>query len=292
MDKQILKQGLGLDVSKDGISACYARWGSQGEFLRVADRDFPNTAKGFKELESWLARQKKGCAAALHILMEATGVYYEALAHFLHAKNYRVSVALPNKTEAFGRSLGQRSKTDLIDAQKLAQMSLERSMEEWIPPPPTMLKIKQLCRERGELLAQKTICSNRLHAKKHSHEPQKDALERHRQHLKFLKKQVKAVEKAIKEAVKEDPDLEARIEMVQSIPGVGLVTAAAIVGETYGFALFKTPAGPPSKALPKSQKKGTPTSEKPCTSRQSLPWSTPSSSQTSTAGSLKNAKSK
>jgi transposase len=52
--------------------------------------------------------------------MEATGVYYENLAYFLYGLDYRLHIVLPNQVKKYGQSLGQKSKTDRIDASVLA----------------------------------------------------------------------------------------------------------------------------------------------------------------------------
>jgi transposase len=50
------------------------------------------------------------------------------------------------------------------------------------------------------------------------------------------------VEQQIKKSIEDDPELETRIKAICSIKGVGTITAATIVGETNGFALFNSKA--------------------------------------------------
>jgi transposase len=146
--KQVLKQSIGLDVSKDTVAACFSQSEIGNPFRILSSRTFSISEAGFKQLNEWIMRQKDP-TADLHLLMEATGVYYEDLAYFLQGKSYRVSVLLPNKTSAYAKSLDYKTKTDKIDAKKLAQMSLERELMQWTPPNEDMLKIKRLCRGRA-----------------------------------------------------------------------------------------------------------------------------------------------
>jgi F420-0:gamma-glutamyl ligase-like protein len=74
---------LGIDLSKETFHT----------FL-LSDRAnakkvFPNTPKGFEQLTTWL---KNRHGADVHICMEATGAYWEALALYLHSLEQHVSV--------------------------------------------------------------------------------------------------------------------------------------------------------------------------------------------------------
>lgn len=239
--KQILKQSVGLDISKDTIAACFCQQETGIPMRIISNHVFKASAMGYKQIYRWIEKQRKQ-PASLQITMEATGVYYEDIAYFLKEQGYPVSVVLPNIAHGFFKSLRYKSKTDKTDAQAIAQMSLERSLPIWTPPSDITLKIKRLCRERSELLDQKTVVSNQEHAKKHSHNPEAKSLARNKKSIAFIKKQVIDVENEIKQVVESDPDMKRKIDQVCSIPGIGLLTAAAIVGETNGFVLFKNKA--------------------------------------------------
>lgn len=241
MGNQIFKQSVGIDVSKDELSVCFSQQEAGKKFRIVSTRSFACTALGFGQLDAWIGGHRQA-EVALHLLMEATGVYYEEAAYFLQAKGYRLTVLLPNKARAFAKSLDYKSKTDRIDAKMLAQMSLERDLAPWQPAPEQWLKIKRLCRERIELLGEKTAASNRLHAKGHAHQPDSTSLKRAKKLLKFLQKQIQEVEIAIEKAVQNDQDIQQKIDNVCSIKGVGIITAATVIAETNGFALFKNKA--------------------------------------------------
>jgi transposase len=242
MTCQILKQSVGLDVSKDSLAACFCQ-SEKGKALRiVSSRSFKTSAGGFQQMHKWIEKHRSDQGVELRLLMESTGVYYEEAAYFLKSKGYGLSVVLPNKTSAYAKSLDQKSKTDKTDAQMLAQMALERDLPVWEPPSPTMLKIKQLCRERAALLDQKTVIGNRLHAYIWSYRPQQETLKRTRKSIKDLQQQIKQVEAQIAQTIDSDPFIKERIDKVCSLPGVGIITAATIAGETNGFTLFKNKA--------------------------------------------------
>lgn len=241
MAKQILKQSVGFDVSKDSVAACFSQQEVGRPFHILSSKTFTISTTGFLQLDVWMNQQRQ-VVVPLHLMMEATGVYYEELAYFLHEKGYRVSVLLPNKTSAYAKSLEYKSKNDKIDAKKLAQMSLERELPKWEPPSNNMLTIKRLCRERSELLDEKLVVENRLHAKRHSHAPEKSSLNRAKSSLDFLKEQIKETEKAIQTAIAADPDIQARMKTVCQMKGLGILTVATVVSEANGFTLFKNKA--------------------------------------------------
>ncbi|MFN0174609.1 MAG: IS110 family transposase [Saprospiraceae bacterium] len=241
MEQQIFKQSVGLDISKDTFVACFSQRQAGKSFHILSSRTFKCTNGAFEQFHKWVQSQRHA-SAPLQLLMEATGVYYEELAYFLHAKGYPLTVLLPNKTAAFAKSLSYKSKTDSIDAKMLAQMSIERDLPRWVPFSDSVLAIKRLCRERAEVIDTQVVFKNRLHAKQHAYRPLKSSLQRTKKAQALLKKQVSDIEIALLKAVKEDEFLRQKVENACSVPGVGFVTVANILAETNAFALFKSKA--------------------------------------------------
>jgi len=61
-------------------------------------------------LVTWL-RDSKASLPTLHICMEATGVYYEAIATTLHAEGFKVSVVNPACIKGFGLARTSATRT-------------------------------------------------------------------------------------------------------------------------------------------------------------------------------------
>jgi transposase len=198
--------------------------------------------QGFRAFLAWLEKRHR-YAHVLRVTVEATGVYYEQLAHFLARETgYRISVVLPNMSKAYAKSLNLKSKTDKIDANMLGRMGLERDLQKWEPLSDTLITIKQLTRDRVSLIEEKVALKNKLHALDHSYKPNKDSIRRVRDRIKMVERQKKQVEKQIAQQVEKDAALKGRIEKVCGIKGIGLVTVATIVAETNGFALIDSRA--------------------------------------------------
>jgi len=236
---EIIKQVIGVDVSKDTLAVCYGAVDQQQNQQIIEPETFTNTRKGFQELMFYAKKKAGQLKAPLYFVMEATGVYYENLAYFLNEKHQKVIVILPNKTKNYSKTLSIKSKTDPLDARMITQFGLERQMHLWSVPSPLMKAIKALTREyqsKKDIAAQ---IKNQLHAEKHSHKPLKESLKRNQASLAFFEKQLTEIEKQIKDIVKQDDDLNDRINKVDKIEGVGFMTIVSIISETNGFALIE-----------------------------------------------------
>lgn len=237
----ILKQCVGIDVSKDSLEVCFSQIDTQQTVIVKATKKFANRVGGWKALEAWIKRLGK-TEISLWVVMEATGVYYEGLAYYLKSQAYQVAVLLPNKSKSYLQSLNIKTKTDAVEARALAQMGLERKMKAWRGFSGIMLQIKRLSREREAVQEHIVAASNQLHAHKHEHEADKKTLQRAQQHLKFLQKQVTEIDHHIGQTLQQDPELKAKVDNVCTIKGVGLLTAVTVISETNGFDLIENKA--------------------------------------------------
>jgi transposase len=237
--KEVIKQNAGIDVSKDTIDVAISFLNNDISKSIFSTRKFANTLSGFVEMKTWLNAKMLPCLK-LNFTMEATGVYYESLAYFLHEQGYMVHVVLPNIAKKYAQSLGLESKTDKIDACTLAQMGLERNLWLWQPASPNLLILKQLTRERDALVCNRTDVSNILHSYRYQGKPNADSIKRSEEHIAFLDNLIKEIEKEIAELINSDEALRIKIQYPLSIPGVGMITAAVIIAETNGFAAFSS----------------------------------------------------
>jgi len=234
---QIIKQNVGVDISKDDFKLCFYYLETSGRKFIKASRTFKNNLAGFQAFLKWIEK-KRVPELEVRVTLESTGVYYEHLTYFLDAHDYYVSVVLPNQSKAYATSLNQKSKTDKEDARMLGQMGIERDLSRWQTSSPKMRILKQLTRDRVSLIDEKTALSNKLHALDHSYQPHSSVVKRMKQRLKLIKKQVKLVEEEITLAIDADPVLREKVKRICQVKGLGLITVAVVIAETNGFALF------------------------------------------------------
>ncbi len=231
------RQCVGIDIANDDFKASLARTAPDGRIVFTPAKKFANTRQGFNQLIRWVTSEIDK-DVPLIFLMEATGVYYEELAHHLHRIGKQVVVVLPNKFKHYAGSLNVKSKTDAIDAKLLARFGVEREHAPWSPADPVFRQMRHLSRYRVQLQEQKTAVSNILHSKDHSHEVPTEVIRSAKKVIAVLEKEIEKLQEQIEQIVKSDVDLQGKINDLCTIPGCALITAAAVVAETGGFKEF------------------------------------------------------
>lgn len=238
-DVTVIRQCIGIDISKKTMACCFQFLDNNQDAKVKASKSFTNNLSGFQALKEWI---QKWAISTLEVrlVMEATGVYYEEAAYYLHEQfpNALLSVILPNTAKSFAKSMNLKSKTDKIDAQFLAQFGLERKLTKWKCPPADNVKLKKITRERVMLQKEKTMITNQLHAENHSHGKVVTVLKRYEARLAFVNQQIKEIEKEIKEIIKKDPILSKKVKNICTIPGISTTTATVIIAETNSFEHF------------------------------------------------------
>jgi transposase len=233
----ILKQIIGIDVSMDNIEVRFGTTDINQNQVISNSVTFKNSTPGFKKLIQWTYKSIVSNDIPLFFVMEATGVYYENLAYFLFLNNFKVSVVLPNKICNYAKSLESKSKTDPIDAASITSFGLERKLNLWIPPNNLVKSIKSLCREYHSIKTMITEVKNQLHAKNHSHLPDKCTIKRKTLLLKILDKQTKQIEKDISGIIQKDKELYEKVERLCKIKGLGFISIVTVIAETNCFEL-------------------------------------------------------
>lgn len=230
----VLKEALGIDVSKDSLSVCLGVLHQSLEKKFIQGKDVANDTKGFKILVKWLKTVSKQEALPT-IVMEATGVYHEGIAHYLHTLGYPVCIMQSGRVKRYAQSLDQRSKTDLLDSKMLAQLGCERNLMTWTPPDRTLQELRALSRERSTLVKERSIEKNRIHALKNGIYMDARTQKRHSMRMKLLNAQIEEIEAQMQEITNENEELSQKMDYLESIPGVSFIAAVTVVAETLGF---------------------------------------------------------
>jgi transposase len=233
-DKDYLKENLGIDVSKDELKVCLSGMKKTFEIDVQSEQVYTNEEKGWKSMKKWL-KSRSINLENLYCTMEATGVYHEGIAHYLHDEGCIVSVVLANQAKSYRMSFGLKSKTDKVDAKVLSKMGLERNLQEWNPPSSSLIQLKQITRERTRIVKALTVIKNEKHSYLHQAEPNATTIERANSTIKHLKAQVKEIDKEIETLMQEDEEMKRKLPYAKSIPGVSTLTVAISVAETRGF---------------------------------------------------------
>ena len=236
--KKIVKQVAGIDVSQDELVVQLGRMYDDWTPEMLASKTFPNTLKGFESFVSWVNKLAEA-GVAVRYVMEATGVYHESLAYYLDENGYEVSIVLPNKISNYVRTLEKKTVTDQTASEAIALFGLERKLDQWSRPKGIFKKLRQLTRERSQLIELRTICKNQLHAEQAEAEPHKRSIARLKKRIELLDNQEQEIRAELEERIKTDAEVQRLVILLCSISGVGLLTAAAVLGETNCFDLIR-----------------------------------------------------
>ena len=234
-----LKYSVGIDVDSKTLKSNFSVIDDQQAVRVFSSRQFNNSPSGYAQIDSWIKKYRRDKALRTVVNMEASGVYHENCAHYLHKKDYWVSVILGNKANQYLKMIGD-SKNDKIDAKGLARMGAEQHLRRWKPAPNFYLKLRELTRFRAEQQKKKTAEKSQLHALEHSAYKDSWVVGKHKQAIKRYTKQIKQAEQRINAHLATNPTAKRKIAQVCSkLKGVGQLTVAVMVAETFGFKQFE-----------------------------------------------------
>lgn len=210
---------LGIDVAKAKLD-CALFDPATGKHR---NKSLDNTAAGFKTLAEWLAKHSVA-QADVHAVLEATGVYHEAVALWLADVGVTVSVANPAQVRDFARGLAVRTKTDGVDSLVLARYGALVRPQPWTPPPADVRELKALLTRLEALETDFRRELNRQEQARVAAAP--DAVQTSLDaHLVVLKAEIARLVRVIDDHIDRHPGLKADHERLKSIPAVGPKTA-------------------------------------------------------------------
>lgn len=211
---------VGIDVAKHSLDIATL----QANGKHRTKSKLANTPEGFKDVEKWL---EKHAEPGAWVVLEATGIYHEAVAEHLHELGYRVCVMNPARIASYAQSELQRGKTDRTDAKLLATYG-QRHVDQlrvWAPTPPAQRRLQALVRRLQDLKEIEQMERNRLDVSDASVQPSIHEL------LAHVGQQIAETLRAIKQHINDDPDLRGRRNLLVSIDGIADQTAALLLAE-------------------------------------------------------------
>lgn len=160
------------------------------------------------------------------IVLEATGRYHRLCHRHLHDAGFCVAVMNPYRTRKFSDVLGQLAKTDEIDARMLARFAAMVQPDAAPPPTPVIAALAELLTARRQAGAEKTALQNQLS------EATSTLVKRQiRARLTMCTRHQKALEKEVRATIQQHSVLLHRFDILTSIPGIALITAATLIAE-------------------------------------------------------------
>jgi transposase len=218
---------LGSDVAARTLAVALLR----GALPARALPPVANTPAGWQTLIATLS-EHAAAPATTQVVMEATGAYWQGGALALHQAGWAVSVVAPGSARAFARARLRRAKTDAIDAALLADYGRAMQPAVWSPPPAEVTALQLLPRQRDDLVTLRTETRNRRHALAQLPARPRAVEEPLAAVARVVEEQIAALDAAIKQHVAASARVAADIARLETIVGVGMLTAAVVVAET------------------------------------------------------------
>jgi len=210
---------LGIDLAKDSIDVTLLPQDDYGQFS--------NKGSGHKQLLKWLKKREPELRE-IHVVMEATNIYWEEVAQYLHQQGLVVSVVNPAAVKGFAISQLQRNKTDKVDSRVIALFGQQTQPRTWQPPLPHQRKLRALVRHKQALIKSRTQQRNRLVS---CLDP--DVKESLQGVITALEQQLADIQQKIETLIDDHDDLRNNHRLITSIKGLGSDTAHLILAEFY-----------------------------------------------------------
>lgn len=232
-----LKIFVGIDISKLWFDAALIKAANPSQIIH---QRFVQKKEGFKNLQEWLLMHEVNLGDETLFCMENTGLYNTGLVNYLVKSKAQLWVEMPLRIKKAGGF--ERGSDDKTAAIKIAwyAMRYQDHVKLWQPADSNMETIKNLIVQRDRIInviTQLTVpvkelkdCGCETEAKQ-MEKMQKPA-------LSALQKTKASIEALIKKTVQKDEQIHKKVILVQSIKGIGPVTAVALLVYTKSFDKF------------------------------------------------------
>lgn len=214
----------GVDVSKATLDLHVLGAGGSGGAGGGLRRRFSNDAAGIAALLDALA----GCGAdrPCRVVFEPTGRFHLGLWRELHGAGHAAVPFNPYRARHFAKADGEPAKTDAIDARVLARAAASMDLAAALPPIEESLRIKELHGLRLGTVGMLRAAKNRLGAACDTLAERLLA-----DQIALFEAQIAELGAELARRIAARPELARRRDILASIPGIGPVSAAALIAE-------------------------------------------------------------
>lgn len=234
---KLFKNFVGIDISKSWFDITLI---TKDVTAKPLHQQFAQTANGFTQLVEWLQEHEVTVHTQTLFCLEYTGIYNTGLVNFLVHQSASIWVEMPLRIKKAGGL--QRGSDDKSDSCKIAWYALRYHDQAklWKPADTSIEKLKHLITQRERIVtslqhltvpAQELIdcgCTQEGNMIVKLQQPV----------IKALQKAKLQIEALINKTIKQDEQLNHTVELVQSVNGIGKVTATAMLVYTKGFTAF------------------------------------------------------
>ena len=229
----------GIDVAKNNFEAAFVIDETESNLSSIPVSRFANDADGIRDFLDALKRYAHEQGTSLktcRIVMEATGRYSLTLYSAIVEQTPCLAPAIinPLKTSNFLKSLGLRNKTDAMDARALGIYGRDRQPAPYQPLDRNYQDLREMFRLRKALVDQRT--ANQLRLKEM---PSGKATQLLGKVIKGIEGGIKKCETEMKVILNRNHRMGRDVKLLMTIPGVGFLTAVAVLAELGDLRRFK-----------------------------------------------------
>ena len=204
-----MSHAVGIDVSQRTLEVCATPQGPT--------RTFANTAAGIGELLAWCAPLKPS-----RVVFEASGGYETRLLHAVIAAGWTACRLNAQRVHHFARALGQRAKTDPVDAAVLQRFGDLIQPAGAILPEPDHAKLLAWVKRRAQLVEMRTREINR------SQQADVTLAASHRRLLRALQREIQHIEQDMQRCIDHGEPLAQQVALLTTTPGIATVIASTL----------------------------------------------------------------
>ena len=203
---------LGVDVAKETLAVAFERQRWQ----------WPNTKEGHRQLIAQI--RKLAQRGPIHVVCEATGPYHLAMCLALQNAAIAVTISNPMQIHHFGRSEGQRAKTDPIDAALIERFGNARRPPADPPLCPQLLALNELVNHRRQLV--ELLKALRTQRQQVLSAAVGQEIERS---IALVQDRIEALQEQMQKLIDANAAWQQRLKILTSTKGVGFLTAVILL---------------------------------------------------------------
>lgn len=211
--KKIFESFVGIDVSKNTLDVFVSN--------EHKTFSFENTKLGLKKLIKHLP-PKDTCL----IVLEATGGYQDNAVISLLEHGHYVSVINPKLIRHFAKAFGILAKTDSIDSKVLALYAEKALPEKSVKKTKNQVLLKELVTRRRQLVEMRASEKNRREKN-----PGSSVCKSVSKIIRTFDREIDRLENEISNLIDNDEGFKRTKELLEEIPGVGKITANALISD-------------------------------------------------------------
>jgi len=207
-----MSHAVGIDVSQGTLEVCAEP--------QSASRTFANTTAGIADLLAWVVPM-----TPTRFVFEASGGYEKKLLMALVGAGQTACRLNAQRVHHFAKALGQRAKTDPVDARVLQHFGDMVQPAATVLPRPERAQLRDLIQRRQQLITLRTGEINR------SHQAESAVRVSHQRIRQALTDEIKRIEQTIRDILRATAELAALVALLSKAPGLGTLISATLCGQ-------------------------------------------------------------